>query len=374
MNRLIAAAFTAVNALIPKSKKQVVFCSFPDYGDNARAVYEEMVRQGMGETRILTWLVKDVTLPGLPAGALRQHSFKGIWRFMRAGYVFHTHGLFHNRPGPGQRVISLWHGMPLKTIMKLDATHPANERFRFTYTVATSPLYRRIMAAAFDCKEERCLVTGQPRCDLLFRPEDSLAAMGIRRSDYAKVFLWMPTYRKSVTGDLRTDGNGGTELGVAFLTEEQLIALNGRLAALNCLMLIKLHPMQVPVRAEETDLSHIRILRQAPGQLYSLVGQADALLTDCSSVYIDYLLLDRPMAFVFDDMDQYGENRGFVFPDPARYMPGPFIGDAGALTAFIEDTAAGRDGYADARRQVREQFHTYCDGESAKRLIEEVFS
>lgn len=373
MNRLMAAAFTVANTLIPKSKRRVVFCSFPDYADNARALYEQMLRQGMGERYRISWLVTDPSRPDIPADSICQHSLKGIWRFLRAGCVFHTHGLFHNRPGPGQRVVSLWHGMPLKTIMKLDATHPKNEVFRFTCTIATSPLYRRIMAEAFACGEERCLITGQPRCDELFHPEDLLLKMGIRRDEYRKVFLWMPTYRKSVVGDVRADGNGGTELGLAFLTGEQLAALNETLAELDCLMLIKLHPMQAAVAAEETTLSHIRILRQVPGQLYSLVGQADALLTDCSSVYVDYLMLDRPIGFVFDDMDQYTQNRGFVFLDPIPYMPGPFISDADALAAFLRQTAGGEDGYADSRQRVREQFHTYCDGESSRRVIEEVF-
>ncbi|MBO5798215.1 MAG: CDP-glycerol glycerophosphotransferase family protein, partial [Clostridia bacterium] len=161
MNRLLSAAFSLVNALVPKNKKRVVFCSFPTFSDNARAVYEEMVRQGLDARYRLVWLIQGETPPEL-AGAtcLPQHSIKGMWQYFRAKYVFHTHGLFNNRPPRRQITVSLWHGMPLKTIMKLDATHPADEVFRFTYTLATSPRFQEVMAAAFDCPLERCLITG----------------------------------------------------------------------------------------------------------------------------------------------------------------------------------------------------------------------
>lgn len=380
MNRLIAAAFSLANACVPKDKRRVVFCSFPDLSDNARAVYEAMAKDTAYASYRLVWLIKTDSMPKLSrAHCVRMHSLRGVWEFFRAGTVFHTHGAFHNRPARGQRIISLWHGMPLKTIMRLDPTHPADEVFRFTRCLATSPLFQRVMAQAFGCDERDCLVTGQPRCDRLFHPEDALAAMGIDRAAYRRVLLWMPTYRQSTVGDVRVDGNGGAEQGIAFLTAEQLCELNDLLAAHECLMLVKLHPMQAPVAAEQmaaqdpTAFSHLRLLRRTPGELYSLVGQADALLTDCSSVYVDYLLLDRPMGFVFDDRAQYEHNRGFVFADVLEYMPGPQIADYAALAAFVADVAEGRDDRAAARRAVREQFHTYCDDRSTDRLLKEVF-
>ncbi len=374
MNRLIAAAFTFVNACVPKSKKQVVFCSFPDYSDNARAVYEEMVRCGLAEGYRITWLLNGEAPAALPAAqCCRQHSVKGMWRYLRAKYVFHTHGLFNNRPPKRQTVVSLWHGMPLKTIMKLDATHPADEVFRFSYTIATSPLFQDVMARAFGCAPAQCLLTGQPRNDALFEKSDILVQMGIDRTTFDRLFLWMPTYRRSAIGDVRCDGNGGAEEGVAFLTGEQLESLNAELAAMDCLMLIKLHPMQVVIPAEGRAYSHIRFLRKTPGLLYHLVGEADALLTDCSSVYMDYLLLDRPIGFVFDDMAQYEANRGFVFDRPLDYMPGATVEDYDGLIVFLKEAAAGRDGFGEARRAVNEKINTYCDNNSSQRLLKEVF-
>ena len=41
---------------------------------------------------------------------------------------------------------------------------------------------------------------------------------------------------------------------------------------------------------------------------YELLGVADALLTDYSSVYYDYLLLDRPIGLCWDDYEEYKAN------------------------------------------------------------------
>ena len=105
------------------------------------------------------------------------------------------------------------------------------------------------------------------------------------------------------------------------------------------------------------------------GPLYPLVGRADALLTDYSSVYIDYLLLDRPIGFVTDDWDAYRNSRGFVFDDPRAVMPGPFLTDYAELTTFLSDVASGNDPFQDRRRTLADRFHTYADGQSCERVL-----
>ena len=42
-----------------------------------------------------------------------------------------------------------------------------------------------------------------------------------------------------------------------------------------------------------------------------LLKYVDVLITDCSSIYIDFLLLDRPVIFLPYDIDEYQQYRGF---------------------------------------------------------------
>ncbi|MGI6264789.1 MAG: CDP-glycerol glycerophosphotransferase family protein [Acutalibacteraceae bacterium] len=359
LDRVIAA----INRIVPKNPRLVCFNSFPDRSDNAFAVYAYLCDhpEALGE-RVLVWLVEDPA-EKLPVGkAVKKRSLRGLWAFWRSGVVFHTHGIFGNIPVRGQTLVSLWHGMPLKTIMDLDPAHRDYPPFGFDYTIATSPLFAGIMSRAFSCDSSRCLVVGQPRNDLLFdgAPDGKETTV-----------LWMPTYRQSVKGDIRIDGSA-PQNGIAFLDRDGIERLNAFMTQNDIRLIIKVHPMQDLTPFQGLDASHIQWIKEYDGALYRLVGQADALLTDYSSVYIDYLLLDRPIGFVVDDWDAYRDSRGFVFDDPKSMMPGAFIADEERLYAFLRDVKTGRDPYRDDRRRVARQCHAHTDAGSCARLLKAI--
>jgi len=83
----------------------------------------------------------------------------------------------------------------------------------------------------------------------------------------------------------------------------------------------------------------------------------DALITDYSSIYLDFVLFDKPMLFVKDDIEQYRKVRGFAF-DYDTYWPGPKVETQeqfiDALTAVTE---SGKDEFGYERRFVRDTFH-----------------
>ena len=103
-------------------------------------------------------------------------------------------------------------------------------------------------------------------------------------------------------------------------------------------------------------------------QLYELVACADALVTDYSSIYFDYLLLDRPIGFTCDDIDAYGGSRGFVVEDPFALMPGMKLKTYADFRAFAEKAAAGDDGFAAERERVNALVNADRDGQSAAHL------
>ena len=98
--------------------------------------------------------------------------------------------------------------------------------------------------------------------------------------------------------------------------------------------------------------------------LYKFVALSDGLISDYSSIAIDYLLVDKPIAFTLDDYDLYKESRGFVFENPLDYMPGHHIYNFNDLRVFIECIATGKDSYKEERDRVRKvtvvQSDHYC--------------
>ena len=98
------------------------------------------------------------------------------------------------------------------------------------------------------------------------------------------------------------------------------------------------------------------------------MGGADCLLTDYSSIYFDYLTLDRPIGFFVGDLAQY--TRGFLVEDPLAWMPGEKIEDFSGLLAFLADVSAGRDDHGPARKELRDKVDPYQDDENCRRIAE----
>ena len=92
--------------------------------------------------------------------------------------------------------------------------------------------------------KEGVLLIGQPRNDLMYEPTDFYDKIGHSRSDYRKVGIWLPTYKQSAIGDIRSDGVF-YEDGISFLNIDQLSTLNERLKEKKDLLVVKLHPMDI---------------------------------------------------------------------------------------------------------------------------------
>lgn len=104
--------------------------------------------------------------------------------------------------------------------------------------------------------------------------------------------------------------------------------------------------------------------------MYTLLRNADGLITDYSSVYFDYMLLNRPIGFAVEDMEKYKNKRGFIFDNPKEYMPGPEIRNLSDIEEFIENIVSGNDLYKEARESVNDKINYYKDGNCCKRVAE----
>ena len=106
--------------------------------------------------------------------------------------------------------------------------------------------------------------------------------------------------------------------------------------------------------------------------LHQLLKHSDALITDFSSIYFDYLMLNKPIAFVGPDSDQYGKNRGYAFDNIEDLMPGPQIKTAEEFSAFLASVAKGEDAVYEKRRQCNEICNQYKDISGCKLILEKI--
>ena len=82
--------------------------------------------------------------------------------------------------------------------------------------------------------------------------------------------------------------------------------------------IVKLHPFQRKETISISDYSNIVLLNNDfiydnGMQINEILGNAAALISDYSSAAVDYMILNRPMAFTLDDVEDYETSRGFVF-------------------------------------------------------------
>ena len=371
--------------IFSKKEQKIVYHSFPDFSDNSFATFIYVATHF--KTYKNVWLVdhyaskeKYLKLASNYTKTenlviVKKKSISGFFHYFTGSIIFHTHGLY-NFLGliPNQKKVNLWHGMPIKNIGYLDNPNSKNVQVS-NFHVATSSFYQKILAKAFGVTQDDILITGQTRNDFLLERKFSIHELFDDSNPYNKTILWMPTFRKSVVGDSRIDGEIDGEND--FFNESSLTRINALLKTSNSMCYVKLHPMDYRTINSFKTYSNIRFIDNASFEnkginMYSTFNTVDILLTDFSSIYIDFLLLDRPIGFVFSDYESFKNTRGFLFLDPIKYMPGEIISDLDKLELFLTNTIEhNQDDYVQKRRIIKKDFHAY-DNNFSRVLFEKL--
>lgn len=356
----------------------ICFSSFPDFSDNAYALFKHMIENKYYEEYKLVWLLQvgkendyEEIISRLPLNSFEVYhvkSFTGFYYYLRSKYTFFTHGLWNGCKPIGDKKIDLCHGMPLKKY----GTYLGVEMKESSKGIATSDEFRVIMSSALDLSIENIMLTGQPRNDLLFEKSEYFVKNKIDKNKYSKVVMWMPTYRKSeyinhIQGEFQEDKIG-------FFLLEELEQIDKELETMQILLLIKLHPYDILSNKMYKKYKNIKIIRnqelsKSGIQLYPLIGACDALITDYSSVYIDYLILDRQIGFMIDDIESYNRDRGFIFENPLDVMPGELIKTKEEFILFLSNIKEEKDKFAKKRDEINNRFNKYKDAKSSERIL-----
>ncbi len=160
-----------------------------------------------------------------------------------------------------------------------------------------------------------------------------------------KVILWAPTFRGNAA---KATGNINKIVG-----EEQIDIL----AQNEEYYIIKtLHP-------------HMN--KNAPMSTSELLVCADLLITDYSSVFFEFLLLDRPIIFYAPDYERYSKDRGFYLN--YAELPGAVLVMETPLFKYVEE-AFLEDVYKEARHMYIDLYMLGCDGLATKRIVDYILS
>lgn len=369
---------------LPVDPEKMFFVSLPSYSDNAKVLYQYIRRKDPKPGRTYVWYLEPAaqkprkipadtrflqrTTKDIPLAVLRE--------LLTSRYVFFTHGgpIRGVQKREGQTFVNLWHGCGYKDT---SSSEPYTKENPFDLALVPGPVFVDTKTAYWGCPPEAILPIGYPRYDLLLRGGKRTADFAAKlRGDADKLIFWMPTFRNTESGKY-AEGKLFRDYDLPLLSsEEELLKLDRVLGENSQKLVIKRHPMQLKYSSEGRTLENIRFLgnedlEKAGVELYALLHEADALVSDYSSVSVDFLLLDRPMAFALEDFEAYKTARGFVFEDPLRYMPGHHLYGFEDFYTFLTNVASGEDVYAAARAEVLPEMHSICKNYT-KRIYEAI--
>lgn len=356
-----------------------MFQSLPDYSDNSRAFSDYLIKNTDYK---LLWSVTDpkkykstdrVAFIEKDGGKTLTGKLRFIYHTVSSEFLFSTHGGFLYANRKHQTFVCLWHGMPLKKIARLQDSSMNHYLNNARYILCTSSYYIPIFCKCFGKQENEIIPIGIPRNDLLFYESDVLDKLQLTINEGEKLIVYLPTFHSTdYYSDSKENIVKNTILDLS--TDESIRNMNDFLRSINVKLVIKPHPAEAN-KLSKSIYSNIFIIPHAEFdekdiQLNSLLHYADALLTDFSGVFIDYLLLDRPIGFALSDVANYTTSRGFLFDNPLDYMPGMKIYNNQDFRCFCKDVAEGNDRYSQDRVRLKNVYNDHFDSNNCKRLVD----
>jgi CDP-glycerol glycerophosphotransferase (TagB/SpsB family) len=294
------------------------------------------------------------------------YSFKAIKVYCRSKTVLCTHGYGDIYPfrssNSSQVVINMWHGTPIKNIGYLTKDMFNNNGVKlvvdnnFDYFLVSSSVEIPALSKAFGVNPEVIKPIGIPRNDILANHKQ---VEKVDSNEKVKV-LYLPTFR-----DFEA-------LEYFPFNDYNSVEFNEFLNSKNIEIIIKPHMnnMAGSVLEEKTkDIDNIIIKGDKNVDLQNLLIESDILITDYSSVFFDFLLLDRPLIFFPYDLKEYEASRGFIY-DYDEVSPGDKVYTQKAFLDSLSRYISNPNKDSDKRAIVRDRFHTFQDGNTCKRLVE----
>ncbi len=298
-------------------------------------------------------MLKRMDLP-----VVRFPSLKGIILVLRAKFSFHHYGpdQINAILQRGSVQLDFWHGTPLKKI-RYDVVEKPVEKHNFyldmmkkggaEYIFSTSKyLSENVLAGAFAVSQDKLLNFGYPRMDIMgidkeenyrfcekYSPE--LLPYIKLAEKHDKVFLYMPTFRDD-------DPEYFEKANIDF------DAMSDELKKINGIFFLKLHPLTKYSTIKDYN-NIVQIGNDV--DIYPFLTYTTHLITDYSSIYFDYLPLDKEIIFIPYDYENYVSHRELYF-DYSVITPGVKYT---SFADFIESLSGIDDlDYSDERKLTRE--------------------
>lgn len=291
-------------------------------------------------------------------------SFGSFKKLAGSKYIFLNDNFFplaFMKFGEENTIVQLWHapGASKKfggsvDIESRDILSKISENT--DYLIVTSENIIGYYSEAFQMPESKIKALGLPRMDYYFeeRNLEKLKEDFCRKYDISKdkkIILYAPTFR-----DEEKYNNV-----FGYLDLEDFNAKLGN----DYVLALRLHPKIKNFYKDDISSKGKYIDVSGYESEQELMLISDVLITDYSSIMIEYSILNKPTVFFTYDLEEYLANeRGFYY-DFKTTVPGPIVYTSDELIGVIEN---GEFDKSKISEFVKTQFDE-IDGNSSKRIV-----
>jgi len=302
------------------------------------------------------------------------YSFKAIKLLRSAKFIFMTHGhtdLLPIRFSPKTTKILTFHGTPIKRVdinTKEDFVYNGwgdyfrlklknNQYIDYILTHSENKIEHDVLSKQLLISSKKILPLGYPRNDILLCKEKEFTEELKKKYNIPerikRIILYAPTFRSN-------------RIVKFAISKQELNRLNKLLNELNSLFLIKGH--MVSEKIDFNAHKSIKLLDKS-ADIQELLIISDLLITDYSSVQLDYLLTLKPVILFPYDFDEYCRTKGLNY-DLKKIAGGPIVYTAEDLIDTIRNIDNINPQFKEKRIMLRERFNKYVDDKSTERVLD----
>lgn len=366
------------------------------YADNSRYLYEWVLENKPGLSAV--WMTKSSEVYRLlefenkPVELI--NSVTGVSLLFQADAGFFTHSMADIAPDTSfvpksLDMVYLRHGEPVKNThlspknseLITDDERSQSERWKKydVNVICTSSFIAEAQRDRLGVTLDQQIVSGYPRHDPLFEGDFEANTSNILNKhiefdagNVDRISLYAPTWRQY---ESVVDKKSPTEFFP--FKDIELSNVDKLLRETNSAILLRPHPHDLQHEIVQTRLNELKNLSTyidvlGPEKLhdvYEVLPYIDILITDYSSLYHDFLILDKPMLFVPYDLALFKQHVGFIYDYEAN-LPGPLIESWDDFRNGFKNIIDNTEKYERERTSLRNLVYDYQDEHASKRIID----
>lgn len=313
--KLLHFVFASTGWIVPVKPNKMLITSFAGrkYDDSPKALYEEICKRKEFSDWNIVWAFVNPLQFDIPKGKKIKIDTPEFFMALLNSRVWISNSGMDRNIGINKKKtikIETWHGTPLKKIGKdqhsgvLGNYKPPKTIDKKTIRCAQSTYDRDILADVFSADKNSFLLCDLPRNDSLLnyteeQKEEIRRELGVDSNK--KILLYMPTYREYLIND-----KNQTYIAPPITLEKWERELGDEYV-----LLIRAHYAVSASMGIDNTVFHKNVSDYPYiNDLYSI---ADILISDYSSAFFDYSILDKPMLCFAYDLEEYKKKRGLYF-------------------------------------------------------------